>query len=214
MAQLTIQIPFSNEIIRHNVVTKVRQTQSGICIYVEPQLPETYERPDCQAPVRVHPHQRSRWVLVRGLGLPGQAVNYRVRQIRCHYVNDAGQRKTFTLDVAGVNTKLGMTDELVDQVLYFLIDRNESLAATVQLLRDIYGVKTSIPALHRVKQSAAEKLPSQGEIIRQLNQQQSITDLHIDEYKAKGTKGWELVIRDQQGRLVLSLPRQGPGVVP
>jgi hypothetical protein len=205
MAQPTIQIPFSNEIIRNNVITKVNQTKSGICIYVEPQIQETYERSDCKEPVRVKPYHRSRWVLARGLGIPGQAVNYRVRRVRCRYVNDAGEVKTFTLDVAGVNTKLKMTDELVDKVLYFLIDRNESLAAAVQLLRDIYGVKSSIPALHRVKQSQAEKLPGQGELIRLLHHQQPITDLHIDEYKAKGTRGWELVIRDQHGRLVLSL---------
>ena len=205
MAQSSIQIPFSNEIICNNVITKVNQTKSGICVYVEPRIRETYQRPDCKEPVRVEPYHRSRWVLVRGLGIPGQAVNYRVRRIRCRYVNDVGEVKTFTLDVVGVNTRLKMTDELMDKVLYFLIDRNESLAETVQLLRDIYGVKASIPALHRAKQSEAEKLPSQGELIRLLHQQQPITDLHIDEYKAKGTRGWELLIRDQHGRLVLSL---------
>ena len=42
MAQPTIQTPFSNEIIRSNVVTKAKQTRSGICIYVEPQIQETY----------------------------------------------------------------------------------------------------------------------------------------------------------------------------
>jgi len=205
MAQSSIQIPFSNEIIRNNVITKVNQTKSGICVYVEPRIRETYQRPDCKEPVRVEPYHRSRWVLVRGLGIPGQAVNYRVRRIRCRYVNDVGEVKTFTLDVVGVNTRLKMTDELMDKVLYFLIDRNESLAETVQLLRDIYGVKASIPALHRAKQSEAEKLPSQGELIRLLHHKQPITDLHIDEYKAKGTRGWELLIRDQHGRLVLSL---------
>lgn len=200
-----IQIPFTNDIIRNNVVIKIKQTKAGICIYVEPKVEETYNRPDCKNPVKAKVDQRHRWVLVRGLGIPGRAINYRVRRLRLWYINDEGEKKTFTLSVKGVNAKLGMTDDLVEKVLYFLIDRNQSLSETVKLLRDIYGVKTSISALHRVKQKEAEKLPSQGEIIQLLHKQKPITDLHVDEYKAKGTRGWELIIQDQHGRLILSL---------
>ncbi len=205
MSQSVVQIPFTNGIIQNNVVIKVKQAKDGICIYVEPKVEETYERPDCKNPVKVKMHQRRRWVFVRGLGIPVQAINYRVRRIRCSYFDDAGEKKTFTLAVEDVRPKLGMTNELVDRALYFLIDRNQSLAETAELLRDIYGVKTSVSALDGLKKSEAEKLPSQGEIIRLLHEHKSITDLHIDEYKAKGTKGWELIIRDQHGRLVLSL---------
>jgi len=42
MAHPTIQIPFSNEIMCHSVLTKAEQTKSGISVYLEPHIQETY----------------------------------------------------------------------------------------------------------------------------------------------------------------------------
>ncbi len=204
MSMPTIQVPFTNEVIQRNRVTQVKQTKRGIRIYLEPNRQERYQRPDCAEPVKVQQHIVE-GVTVQELGLPGQQVRYRVKVVRVLYVNNAGEEKTFTLDVPGVRIKLKMTEAVVEKALYFMIDRNQSLSETKQLLGDIYGVKTSVPALHRLKMAEADKLPHQGEIIRALNAHRKITALHIDEYKAKGTRGWELVIRDEHSRLLVSL---------
>lgn len=204
MSMPTIQVPFTNEVIQRNRATQVKQTKRGIWIYLEPNRQELYQRPDCAEPVKVQQHI-VKTVTVQGLGLPGQQVRYRVKVIRVSYVNDAGEKKTFTLDVPGVRIKLKMTEAVVEKGLYFMIDRNQSLSETKQSLWDIYGVKTSVPALHRLKMAEADKLPNQGKIIRALNAHKKVTALHIDEYKAKGTRGWELIIRDEHNRLLVSL---------
>ncbi len=53
MSQSVVQIPFTNGIIQNNVAIKVKQAKGGICIYVEPKVEETYERPDCKNPVEM-----------------------------------------------------------------------------------------------------------------------------------------------------------------
>jgi len=73
------------------------------------------------------------------------------------------------------------------------------------MLQDIDGVQTSTSAVERWKTGEAEALPSVGEIIKLLNEKEKITALHLDEYKATGTKSWELAIRDEHGRLIFSL---------
>jgi hypothetical protein len=73
------------------------------------------------------------------------------------------------------------------------------------MLDDMYGVTTSVSALERWKNYEADSLPSIGQLIQHLNAKQPITALHLDEYKATGTKSWELVIRDEHGRLLFSI---------
>lgn len=73
------------------------------------------------------------------------------------------------------------------------------------MLQDVYGVQTSVSALERWKTSEAEALPSVGQLIKMLNEKKKITALHLDEYKATGTKSWELAVRDEHGRLLFSV---------
>jgi len=73
------------------------------------------------------------------------------------------------------------------------------------MLNDLYQVETSSSALDRWKAAEAEALPSIGRLIQRLNEKLPITVLHLDEYKATGTKSWELVLRDEHGRLLFSI---------
>jgi hypothetical protein len=188
MTPESIQIPFTNAVIQRNVVTKVEQTRQGLLIHIEPRRKKRYQRPDCAQPVTIQQHIVDK-TNVQGLGLPGLPIRYRVTILRFSYINDAGEKKTFTLDVPGVRIKPGMTEALVEQALYFLIDRNQSLSDTVQSLRDIYGVKTSVSALHRLKMAEADKLPSQGEIMRALDAQKKLPLSTSMSTRPKGRKG-------------------------
>lgn len=117
----------------------------------------------------MHLHD-SETLSVQGLGIQGRAVRYTVKMQRVAYVHDGGILVTFTLPLAGIRTDLWVTDEVVERAMYFLIDRNQSLPATVALLRELYQVETSSSALERWKTGAAEQLPSVGEIIQRLNE--------------------------------------------
>ena len=198
----SIQIPFTNEVIANNRVIDVIQTDGRLWIDVEPHRAHRYERPDAGQPDAVEVY-RTDIISVQELGLLGQKVRYQVHVKRVRYSNAAGEIKRFTLDVRGVNLRMGLTDGVIEKALYFLIDRNESLEETVILLRDLYGVETSTSALDRLKRREADGLPSSGELIQMLHVTQPIAQLHIDEYRATGKRGWELVLRDEHGRLLV-----------
>jgi len=199
-----IQIPFTNEVIANNRVIGVTQTDETLWIDIEPRRESLYEQRDTSMPVPVEVYVTDE-LIVQELGLPNQRVRYRVHVKRVRYVNDAEEIKTFTLPIQGVNLRLGFSEAVIEKALYFLIDHNESLEETVVLLRDLYGVQTSTSALDRLKRREADSLPGHGELIQMLHAAKPITQLHLDEYKAKGARGWELILRDEHDRLLVTL---------
>ena len=195
---------FTERAVQQNRVTDIILTDSVITVYVQPLVAALYVRSDCQAPVRVRPHE-SEGYTVQGLGIHGRAVRYVVTSPRVSYVNDAGKPVTFVVSLPGIRSDLCVTDEVVEKALYFNVDRNLSLSVTAGMLNDLYQVQTSDSALERWKTAEAEQLPSVGQLIQRLNEQKKITVLHLDEYKATGTDSWELAIRDEHGRLLFSV---------
>ncbi len=166
---VAIQHLLTERAVRENLITAVEVTAHMITVTLEPQLTPVYERPDCQQAVRAKYHD-SEILTVQGLGVQGKALRYRVKSIRLGYVNDAGQFSTFTVPLAGIRSDLLVTDEVVDKVLYLNVDRNLSLPVTAEMLAELYQVQTSSSAVDRWKRGEAEKLPSIGALIMQLNQ--------------------------------------------
>jgi len=199
-----IRALLSERVVQENVITDVQVTATTIVVSLSPKIELKYERPDCQEAVGVYQYG-SETVTVQGLGIQGKALRYQVTKVRRGYLNDAGEFKTFTVPVPGVQSDLLVTDEVIDKLLYFNVDRNQSLAESVQMLQDVYGVQTSVSAVERWKNGAAATLPAVGQLIKLLNEKKKITVLHLDEYKATGTKSWELAIRDEHGRLLFSI---------
>ncbi len=200
----SIKTLLSERAAQENIITNVEVTETTIMVSLEPKTELKYERPDCQEAVAADYHD-SETVMIQGLGIQGKALRYQVTNVRLGYLNDAGEFKTFIVPVPGVRSELLVTDEVIDKFLYFNVDRNLSLAESVQMLQDVYGVQTSVSAVDRWKIGEAEALPSIGQIIKMLNEKKKITALHLDEYKATGTKSWELAIRDEHGRLIFSI---------
>lgn len=160
---------FTEQAVQKNRVTNITISKSTITIQLEAMVDARYVRSDCQHPAVVHLHD-SETISVQGLGVQGRAVRYSVKMQRVAYVNDAGTFVTFTVPLPGLRTDLSVTDEVVERAMYFLIDYNQSLPTTVELLRELYHVETSTSALERWKTAEAEKLPSVGEIVQRLNE--------------------------------------------
>lgn len=160
---------FTEQAVQKNRVMNIIISKSTITIQLESVVDAQYVRPDCQQPVVVHLHD-SETISVQGLGVQGRAVRYSVKMQRVAYVNDAGTFVTFTVPLTGLRTDLSVTDEVVERAMYFLVDRNQSLPVTVELLRELYQVETSTSALERWKTAEAEKLPSVGGIVQRLNE--------------------------------------------
>jgi len=195
---------FTERAVQQNQVTDITLTDSVITVHVQPKVAARYVRSDCQAPVLVRPHE-SEVFTAQGLGIQGRAMRYVVTSPRVSYFNDAGKFVTFVVSLPGMRSDLCVTDEVVEQALYFNVDRNLALAVTAEMLNDLYQVQTSDSALERWKIAEAEKLPTVGQLIQRLNEQKKITVLHLDEYKATGTDSWELAMRDEHGRLLFSV---------
>jgi hypothetical protein len=201
---ISIRSLLSERAAQENNITDVEVTETTITVSLSPKTELKYERPDCQESVVVY-HYDSETVTVQGLGIQGKTLRYQVTNVRLGYLNDAGDFKTFTVPVPGVRSDLLVTDEVIDKFLYCNVERNLSLAESVQMLQDVDGVQTSVSAVERWKIGEAEALPSVGQLIKMLNEKKKITALHLDEYKASGTKSWELAIRDEHGRLLFSI---------
>jgi hypothetical protein len=166
---ISIKELLTERAVRENIITHVEVTATMITVSLEPHIASLYERPDCQQLVRAKYHD-SEILTVQGLGIHSKALRYQVKSTRLGYLNDAGQFITFTVPVAGIRTDLLVTDEVVDKVLYLNVDRNLSLPVTAEMLAELYQVHTSSSALDRWKRAEAEKLPSIGQLIAQLNQ--------------------------------------------
>ena len=190
--------------VQENIATGIQVTDARIVVNLEPRIAARYVRPDCQEPVVAHRYDHDT-ITVQGLGIQGKALRYVVKTVRLAYFNDAGKLVTFNAPLPGIRTDLLVTDEVVDKALYLIVDRNISLPIAAEMLHDLYQVETSSSALDRWKAAEAEALPSIGQLIQRLNEKQPITVLHLDEYKATGTKSWELVLRDEHGRLLFSI---------
>jgi hypothetical protein len=201
---IPLSLLLTERAVRENIVRDIEVTDTTITVTLTPKLQSYYERPDCQSAVSVSYHDDDT-LLVQGLGIQGKALRYQVRSIRAGYLNDAGKFCTFMIPIPGIRTNLLVTDEVIDKMLYLNIDCNHSFPMTVQMLRDLYGISTSVSARERWKNSEADSLPSVGQLIQQLNAKKPITTLPLDEYKATGTKNWELAIRDEHGRLLFSI---------
>ena len=160
---------FTEQAVQKNRVTNITISKSTITIQLEAVVASHYVRSDCHDPVAVHLHD-SETISVQGLGVQGRAVRYSVKVQRVAYVNDAGTFVTFTAPLPGLRTDLLVTEEVVERAMYFLVDRNQSLPTTVEILRELYQVETSKSALERWKTAEAEKLPSVGEIVQGLNE--------------------------------------------
>ena len=167
--ELSIRLLLTERAAQENIVTGVNISRSTITVKLKPKVKKVYERPDCQKPVTVERHD-SEVLTVQGLGIQGKALRYQVKSIRLGYINDAGKFTTFTLPVPGIRTDLLVTDEVVDKALYLNVDRNLSLPVTAEMLADLYRVQTSSSALDRWKLGEAERLPSIGQLIQQLNE--------------------------------------------
>lgn len=167
--EIFIKLLITERAAQENVVTGVDVTSSTITVKLKPPVKKVYDRPDCQHPVTVERHD-SELLTVQGLGIQGKALRYQVKSIRLGYRNDAGQFTTFTAPIAGIRTDLLVTDEVVDKALYLNVDRNLSLPVTAEMLADLYQVQTSASALDRWKVGEAERLPSLGQLIQQLNE--------------------------------------------
>jgi hypothetical protein len=166
---ISIRLLLTERAAQENIVTGVTLSPSTITVKLKPKVQKVYERPDCQKPVTVEPHD-SEVLTVQGLGIQGKALRYQVKSIRLGYTNDAGKFTTFTVPIPGIRTDLLVTNEVVDKALYLNVDRNLSLPVTAEMLADLYQIQTSSSALDRWKAGEAEQLPTIGQLIQHLNE--------------------------------------------
>lgn len=138
----------AEKVAHANVVTGVALSNGTLVIQIDPIMQPFYQRPDSAAPVAADHHTTQEFV-VQGLGVQGRALRYRIRMIQLGYTNDAGQFSTFSLPIAGIDTDLGVTNEVVERIRYLLLKKKLSPQVVVALLREFYQVQLTIADLER-----------------------------------------------------------------
>ncbi len=136
------------KVVHANVVTGVVLSNDTLVIQIDPVMEPFYQRPDSDAPVAADPHTSQEFV-VQGLGVQGRAVRYHIRMLQLGYTNDAGQFSTFSLPIAGIDTDLGVTNEVVERIRYLLLKKKLSPQVAAALLREFYQVELTVADLER-----------------------------------------------------------------
>ena len=128
-------------------------------------------------------------------------IRYRLLTRDGYYLKE-GQRVYFTTTAKGLDTSRAASEVLMRAAVLLVVIAGVGYRRAVWLLQHLFHVQTSKSALHRWVEEIADSLPSAEEIIKQLNDQQPITEAHFDELFPRGSDVCVLVLKDEHGRLV------------
>lgn len=203
MSALEVTIPFSSEVLAQSRVTEVTyENRHHLILTLEPKLEDQPRLYGLEEGIRFR--EINRYTIdVQELGMPHLKITYRVVHIVYRYKNGRGHYHQITTKIPGIHPKLKVTDAVLRKFIEFNVKLNFPLEICMSLLRSDFSVWTSLSGVDRWKAHLARDLPTQGQIIRMLNAAKPIHMLHMDEFKAKGGKGWQLVLRDEHDRVVL-----------
>lgn len=203
MATLEVTIPFSSEVLEQSRVLGVTyENPHHLIITLEPKLEDQARLHGLEDGIRFREIHRYT-IDVQELGMPHLKITYQVVQIVYRYKDGRGHYHQITTKIPGMHPKLKVTDAVLRKFIEFNVKLSFPLEICVCLLRSDFSVWTSLSGVDRWKAHLAKDLPTQGQIIRKLNAAKPIRALHMDEFKAKGGKGWQLVLRDEHDRVIL-----------
>lgn len=144
----TISIPFTSEVIANNQVNSVEQKEDGeLMISIEAILSDAYQPVDSEKQYS-YKIDSIYTVMVQELGLPHQKVRYQVAAKLCHFTDDNGIKHHFSWPVPGLSLRLGLSEAVMNKMVYFLKNPHLSLEDILIFLDDLYQVQPTTGVFH------------------------------------------------------------------
>lgn len=200
---MLIQLPVTTEVLEKNGDLKPRGKAENNRIIIEV---DTRER-DYHKLLGIPRRTKIGWSNVRTFEvqeLSGFAwpILYRITTADGSFKNAQGQRVHFTPEIAGLSTYRKVSDVVLRLGIYLYVIVGLGARQVSELMKLLFQVTISKSSIDRWVEEVADSLPSQDEIIKQMQQRMPITEGHLDEIFPLGTSACVLVLKDEHGRIV------------
>lgn len=129
-------------------------------------------------------------------------IRYQVLVREGYYLDKDGERVHFTTEAKGLDARRGVSQVLLRAAVLLVVIAGVGVRKAAWLLGQLFHVELSKSTLQRWIGEVADSLPSADEMVRRLNEDKPITEMHLDEYRPLGSNRWVLVFKDEHGRLI------------
>jgi hypothetical protein len=199
-----IQIPVKTEVIAKNedICTQGKFEDGKVVIEMDTR------RRDYKKLWNVPRGECIRWINertfeVQELSSFAWPIVYRIITADGYYQNN-GERVYVTPAIEGLSTRKKVSDVVVRLAVFLSIIAGLGYRKASWLMEVLFRIVVSKSALERWVDEIAEHLPSADDIVKLLNQQNEITEGHLDELFPLGGKACVLVLKDEHGRIIVS----------
>ena len=199
-----IQIPVKTEVIAKNedICTQGRFEDGKIVIAMDAR------KRDYKKLWNVPRGECIRWINertfeVQELSSFAWPIVYRITTADGYYQNN-GERVYVTPAIEGLSTRKKVSDVVVRLAVFLSIIAGLGYRKASWLMEVLFRIVVSKSALERWVDEIAEQLPSADDMVKLLNQQNEITEGHLDELFPLGGKACVLVLKDEHGRIIVS----------
>jgi len=133
-------------------------------------------------------------------------IRYRVITREGYYINQNGERVYFTSGANGIDARRHVSKVLMRAAVLLLVIAGMGYRRVAWLMEALFHVSTSKSSLQRGVGEIASELPTGDEIVRLLNDKQTIKECHLDEILYQSLNHCVLVIKDEHGRILATEP--------
>lgn len=200
---VSVTVPVSTEVIESNPDCRISGAYENgmLLLTIDARHQNHHQRLGLANKTRLHWGQEH-CVEVQELSGLSWPIRYRVLTRDGYYLDGDGQRVHFTPHVNGIDRRRGVSCVLMRAAVVVVVIAGVGYRRACWLLQHLFHVEVSKSALQRWVEEVAGQLPSADEMIRMLDEQQSITEAHFDEIFPRGTDQCVLVLKDEHGRLL------------
>jgi hypothetical protein len=112
----------------------------------------------------------------------------------------------FTSSANGIDARRHVSKVLMRAAILLLVIAGMGYRRVAWLMEALFHVSTSKSSLQRWVGEIASELPTGDEIVRLLNDKQTIKECHLEEIFPRGLNHCVLVIKDEHGRVLATEP--------
>jgi hypothetical protein len=200
---LHVTVPVSTEVIEANPDCKLSGAYENgkLMITIDTRHQNHHQRLGLGTKTQLYWGQEH-WFEAQELSGLAWPIRYRVLSREGYYLDPQGQRVHCTTGAKGIDSRRRVSEVVMRAAVVVVVMAGVGYRRAAWLLEQLFQVESSKSALQRWVAEIAAQLPRGDEIIRRLNEQQSITEAHFDEIFPRGTAQCVLVLKDEHGRLL------------
>lgn len=211
-----VSVPVSTEVINANPDARISGAyeEGALVITVDTRKQNIHQRLGLSTRTKLY-FTGSNEYFVQELSGMLWPIRYRVLTREGYYLGPNGERVHFTTRAEGLDARRGVSLVLMRAAVLLVVVAGVGYRRAAWLLEQLFHVVVSKSALQRWTCEIADSLPKGDEMIKALNEKQTITEAHFDEIFPRCTRRCVLVLKDEHGRILATeeLDKRDEGTV-